>query len=174
MGFKDIEIKSSYETGEDDLVKDFYVPVLFNAVRYDRIAGFFSSTSLAVAARGIVGFLDKGERMRMLVCPKLNKEDVEILRLAEENPTYYLEEYFPRDIEISEDLFEQQHVNALGWLLAKGILEIRVAFVYKDGHLCLENEGIFHQKIGIAYDEEGNVIGTNRCLLYTSDAADEL
>lgn len=158
MGFKDIEIKSSYETGEDDLVKDFYVPVLFNAVRYDRIAGFFSSTSLAVAARGIVGFLDKGERMRMLVCPKLNKEDVEILRLAEENPTYYLEEYFPRDIEISEDLFEQQHVNALGWLLAKGILEIRVAFVYKDGHLCLENEGIFHQKIGIAYDEEGNVI----------------
>lgn len=158
MGFKDIEIKSSYETGMDDLIQDFYIPVLSSAVKYDRIAGFFSSSSLAIAAEGIVGFLDKGEKMRIIACPKLNQHDVEIMRLAEENPQKYMEEYIGIDLCICEDLFEQQHVNALGWMLAKGILEIKIAFVYENGKLCLDNKGIFHQKVGILYDEDGNII----------------
>jgi hypothetical protein len=34
-------LKSSYESGVDNLVEDFYVPVLSCAIAYDRIAGFF-------------------------------------------------------------------------------------------------------------------------------------
>ena len=34
----------------NDLVNEFYVPALSRAVRYDRSAGFFSSSALAVAA----------------------------------------------------------------------------------------------------------------------------
>lgn len=40
MSFKDVQIKSCYESGIDDLIEDFYVPVLGEAVSYDRIAGF--------------------------------------------------------------------------------------------------------------------------------------
>jgi superfamily II DNA or RNA helicase len=158
MSFKDIEIKSSYETGIDDLVEDFYIPVLCDAVRYDRIAGFFSSSSLAIAAVGIVGFLKQGQKMRIIACPKLNKHDADAIRMAEINPEKYLEEYLEKDLYLCEDIFEQQHVNALGWMLAKGILEIKIAFVYADGKLCMDNEGIFHQKVGILYDEDRNII----------------
>lgn len=158
MGFKDIEIKSSYETGIDNLVEDFYIPVLSSAVKYDRIAGFFSSSSLAVAAEGIVGFLRNGKSMRIIACPKLNKKDVEAINLASTNPKKYLEDYLLNDLEVCEDIFEQQHVNALGWLMAKGILDIQIAFVYKDGKLCMDSEGIFHQKVGILYDSDDNIV----------------
>ena len=61
---------------------------------------------------------------------------------------------------ISEDIFEQQHVNALGWLLAKGILEIKIAFVFdKNGQISHDGLAMFHQKIGILYDDDNNIIG---------------
>ena len=158
MSFKNIVIKSSYETGEDDLIKDFYIPVLENAVKYDRIAGFFSSSSLAIAAKGIIGFLKNGEKMRILACPQLNTKDLDVIKIAQENPEKYLEEHLLDDLYICEDLFEQDHVNAMGWLLSKGYLEIRIAFVYNNGKLITDGGGIFHQKIGILYDIEGNII----------------
>ena len=50
----------------DDRVNDFYVPALSASVRYDRSAGFFSSSALAVAAEGVAmsgrRSRDKGNR----------------------------------------------------------------------------------------------------------------
>ena len=47
MGFQDISLKISYDSGLDDVLWDFYIPVLSYAKTYDRIAGFFSSSALA-------------------------------------------------------------------------------------------------------------------------------
>jgi len=41
----------------NDVLQDFYIPILSNSVEYCRLAGFFSSTSLAIAARGILGLI---------------------------------------------------------------------------------------------------------------------
>ena len=80
MSLKDVEINSTYETGQNDPVNCFLVPVLTSALSYDRLAGFFSSSSLAVAARGIAGLIKNGGKMRLIVSPKLHKEDTEIIR----------------------------------------------------------------------------------------------
>ena len=79
MLLKNINLKSSYESGEDNLVEDFYVPALECAVTYDRIAGFFSSSSLAIAAKGIASLIMNEGRMRLLASPRLSKEDIEII-----------------------------------------------------------------------------------------------
>ena len=47
MSYKDLDIKNCYDSGIDNIIEDFYLPVLGNAVRYDRIAGYFSSTSIS-------------------------------------------------------------------------------------------------------------------------------
>ena len=78
MSFKDIHIKSCYESGIDDLIEDYYVPVLGEAKSYDRIAGFFASSSLAVAARGLSAFIENGGKMRLITSPRLNKDDFDI------------------------------------------------------------------------------------------------
>ena len=47
--FPELPIEIVYSAGDDPL-HNFYIPVLKASVRYDRMTGFFTSTSLAIAA----------------------------------------------------------------------------------------------------------------------------
>lgn len=57
MGLRGIPIKNEYRSLIDDVVKDFYVPLLGNAVLYQRAVGFFSSSALTMIAKGIDGLV---------------------------------------------------------------------------------------------------------------------
>ena len=73
--FLSMQLKHSYDSLSDDILFDFYIPMLERTQRYDRISGFFSSTALAVAARGILGLIENGGTMRLLTCQRLSPED---------------------------------------------------------------------------------------------------
>lgn len=79
LSYPDMLIKSSYDTIQDDLLVDFYIPVLEHAKRYDRISGFFSSTSLAIAARGIAGLIRNKGKMRLLILQLMIRLQTKIL-----------------------------------------------------------------------------------------------
>ena len=70
----------------DRPLTSFYIPALQRAVRYDRIAGFFSSHALAVAAQGISSLVARSGRMRLLAGAQLSKEDVAALLQGIELP----------------------------------------------------------------------------------------
>ena len=59
MSFQDLHLDVSYESdsNKNQLLDNFYIPVLENSKKYFRIAGFFSSTSLSIAAEGIEGLI---------------------------------------------------------------------------------------------------------------------
>ena len=86
MGFKSLNIGISYDSSDNQILEEFYIPILENSVSYDRIAGFFSSTSLAIAARGIGGLIRNNGKMRLIASPRLSKEDAELI-------TSYTEDY---------------------------------------------------------------------------------
>lgn len=161
MNFKDLQIKPCYESGIDDIIEDYYVPVLGAAIQYDRIAGFFSSTSLAVAARGIADFINNGGKMRLITSPRLNGEDIEIVKkIVDDDDTLNLVD-FGLDLDNLENEFEKNHVKALGWMLSSGLLEMKLAVVFNDdGSICdnetISEKGLFHQKVGILIDRDGN------------------
>lgn len=160
--FKLLNLKSSYETGQDDLIEEFYAPVLRCATSYDRIAGFFSSSSLAVAARGIVGLIRNCGKMRLIACPQLDEKDVEVIKAVEDDPRQFLGEKLWMTFDDIEDGFQEDHIMALGWMLANGYLEIRLALVSSQGKFYtsaeIEQTGIFHQKVGILTDDFNNKI----------------
>lgn len=155
MTFLNIDIKQSYETLIDDPLNDFYIPVLGSSISYDRIAGYFSSTSLAVVARGIYGLIKNNGKMRIIASPFLSKGDVNIIS-NEDIQTKVTNKFF---IELDNivDTFQQNHLKALGWMLQEDRLEIRLAYVSKN-NLTSSNEGIFHQKVGVFYDINGNIV----------------
>lgn len=156
MSFLDIGLKQSYETLNENPVEDFYIPVLEEAVSYDRIAGFFSSTSLALAARGVAGLIRNGGHMRLIASPKLSESDLEAIRFSSSNPQAYLEEMMLENVVEIGGTLRDDHVRALGWMLANGMLEIRIAYVVNDSE---EDTGaLFHQKVGILQDANGNSI----------------
>ena len=152
MSFKDINIKRAYDSDEDDLISGFYMPVLSKAVKYYRRSGFFSSSSLAVSARGIGELIRKDGEMKLICNVHLSKEDRDALKEANENPTKFLEKSnILDDFRNIEDEIERDHVEALGWMLAKGFLEIKIAFPQN-------NIGIYHPKVGVFMDGEGDYI----------------
>ncbi len=156
MSFRDLPLKVSYETGIDDLIEDFYIPVLECAHRYDRIAGFFSSTALALAARGLSGFINNGGKMRLLTCPRLSKGDIDSINQALTDPNKIIEKSMISQLSV-EDEFQRDHIAALGWLLATGKLEMKIAVMYNNGKLMTPEEiaeSIMHQKVGILFDDK--------------------
>lgn len=175
MSFKDLHIKSCYESGIDDIIEDYYIPILKEAVQYDRIAGFFSSSSLAVAARGVADFISNGGKMRLICSPRLNNSDIEIVKkIAENNGDLRLTE-FGLNLQDLENEFVKNHVKALGWMLASGLLEMRMAIVYnEDGSICdnetISEKGLFHQKVGILRDLEGNELSFSGSINETATA----
>lgn len=152
MGYRDLDIKISYETIQDrtHLLDDFYIPVLEQTTQYFRIAGFFSSSSLVVAAKGIEGLIRNNGFMRLLISPRLSEEDARILKESQSSEMPDTLSFFHSfDVSAFEEF---DNLQALAWLLANGKLDIRIV-VDKNSR-----ESLFHQKIGIGCDVNGDMI----------------
>ena len=115
MVFKDIDSKlePSYNSANDDIVNDFYNLALSEAIKYDRISGFFNSTSLAIAARGIDKFIKHDGHMRLICGAKLSSDDLESINNSEDLKNI-LDINFLKDYESIEDELIENHVKVLG------------------------------------------------------------
>ena len=74
MSFRDIELKPEYRSRLDNVIRDFYNPVLKQAVTYKRAVGFFSSSALLSLTAGICGLVENGGSIQMPrpdYCPKI-------------------------------------------------------------------------------------------------------
>lgn len=158
MSFKEIsdKLKVTYNSANEDIVNEFYNPVLSHAVRYDRISGFFSSTSLAIAARGIVNFIKNNGHMRILCGAKLSEDDLNSIQNADELKNI-VNKNFIEDIDNIEEEVVKKHVMLLGWMVANNFLEIKIGINKKDNGEYF-GDGMLHSKIGILYDENNDSI----------------
>jgi superfamily II DNA or RNA helicase len=145
VGLQGIKIKSAYYSDEDNLLQEFYVPALSSSIKYDRIAGYFSSNALAIAAKGIAAFIKAGGRIRLIANVVLSADDQEAIRAA----LIEKEQEVLNEIENLEDHLKKDHIRMLGWMLKNNLLEIKIAVV---------KGGIEHQKTGILEDASGNII----------------
>lgn len=163
MSLRNLPLKRSYDSDSDDILRDFYIPALSHSILYRRLAGFFSSTTLAIAAKGIAKLISNEGHMELVTGATFRKADIEAIKEAYEDPKSVIERTMLEELNSVENKFVEDHVRALGWMVAKQKLEIKVAIVYdEDGLPCdqetLERQGVFHQKVGILEDNEGNQI----------------
>ena len=173
MGLRDLHLERAYDTGsaDSDVLADFYVPALGVANSYDRLAGFFSSAALAVAARGIAGLIGNGGVMRIVSCPQFPHADLELLSsLQDLGDRVALAERAAMSALSTDDLADEiarDHVRAMGWLLAEGRLEIRLA-IPRD--MDTAREGLFHQKVGLLSDAAGDTVSFSGSINETAAA----
>ena len=85
MSFKDLPLKYTYRTSDDDVINDFLVPCLNQCVMYKRAAGFFSSTALVKLSQGISGLIRNNGKMKLVVSPDLSNDDIEAIKKGYEN-----------------------------------------------------------------------------------------
>jgi superfamily II DNA or RNA helicase len=145
MSLKDLELKPVYYSDEISILTEFYIPVLKEAKCYDRIAGYFCSNSLSLAAVGIAGLIKNGGKIRLIANVVLTEQDQEAIKEAIKNK----EDIIISEFDKIEDELQRDHVKMLGWMIKSKLLEIKIAVV---------NRGLEHQKIGILRDSGGNFL----------------
>ncbi len=152
MGFEDITIKNEYRSLIDDVVKDFYVPLLKNAVLYQRAVGFFSSSALVMISKGIEGLVQNGGTIQIIASPKLSSSDIEEIRKGYE-VRRVIEKSLIRELGEIDSPVELEKLSYIARLVADGILDIKIAF------LTTKNEiAMYHEKMGLITDNEGNTV----------------
>ncbi|MGB8481377.1 MAG: SNF2-related protein [Acidobacteriaceae bacterium] len=159
----DFDWKLKYTPEDGDLVKRFYVPALQCATRYDRSTGFFSATALTLAARGIEGLVRNDGHMRLVVGCTLHEEEVEAIRKGE-TLRATVEAHLGNMPLQAEHPDEKDALELLAWMVAKGILDVRVAVPCDQHRQPISSNGIFHEKAGIVEDKAGHRLAWNGSL----------
>lgn len=152
MAFTDLCLLKHYKTYKNNIVKEFYTPVLQEAVLYQRSVGFFSSTALIELTKGIAGIVKNGGKIQFIVSPYLSQEDVNAIQKGYDKKKV-IEQALLREFKEPENYFQEERLNLLAHLIEDGHLEIKVAFTPPN-----RSTGMYHEKVGILTDKFGDKI----------------
>lgn len=99
-----------YKTYKNDIIKEFYTPVLKQAVLYQRAVGFFSSTALIDLTKGISGMIKNGGRIQFIVSPLLSQEDIDAINKGYEKKKI-IGEALMREFREPENYFQEERLK---------------------------------------------------------------
>ena len=184
MNFTELPgLKRRYAGQSGVLVRDFFVPVISRAVRYDRQAGYFDSASLVQMAEGMAGFIrnvrDYASLPAIRVISGATWTEADVVAyargktvLAESLGDSLLSRFAPSNEECirlglpqgwrpDADMIARHRLGALAWLVASDLLEIRVALPLDPSgrpYLPGRRGALYHPKSGVLFDREGHRI----------------
>ena len=135
------------------MISEFFGPALAAAGQYDRGVGYFTSNWLRLASSGLATFAQNAGRARFVMTPHMELEDWAALNKGDQAKTdRLLYENLRRVVEDLPYALEARTLSALSWMVADGLLDIRIALPRGD------LDGDFHDKFGIFTDQCGNSI----------------
>ena len=147
-------VKTEYRSLIDNVVQDFYVPLLHDAVSYKRAVGFFSSTSLIEISKGIAEMARHGGKIQIVASPYLSEEDIDAIKKGYADRDEIIETALLNQLsDENTDYYSMERLNLLANLIANGILDIRIA--YTEGKNGI---GMYHEKMGLIEDANGNKV----------------
>ena len=153
MSLRDIEVKNEYRSLLDNVARDFYIPLLSQAVSYKRAVGFFSSSSLVEISKGIATLAKNSGRIFLVASPYLSAEDLDAIRKGYELRECIIKNAVLRELKETKNVYEQDRLNLLANLISDGILDIKIAFTEDENKM-----GMYHEKMGIISDDFGNKV----------------
>lgn len=166
MEISKCKIKSEYRSLIDNVVQDFYIPLLKNAVCYKRAVGFFSSTSLVEISKGIAEMAKHGGKIQIVASPYLSEDDIEAIKKGYSNREEVIESALLRELSDEHiDYYSMERLNLLANLIADEVLDIRIAYTEDKNGI-----GMYHEKMGIISDEYGNSVAFSGLMNETSTA----
>ncbi len=152
----DLAWKIKYDSDAGSLVKDFYVPALECAFRYDRTTGYFSAPALTLAARGVEGLVRNGGRMRLLVGCTLGEAEVKAIEQGQALRDTVAAHLLANPLRPAHNQ-QTDALELLAWMIAKGYLEVKVAIPCTlERKPYVADSSIFHEKAGILEDKTGS------------------
>lgn len=165
MSLIDVNLKKEYRSPRDNIVNDFYIPLLKEANLYKRSVGFFSSSSLMEISYGIANLVNNNGKILLIASPNLSDEDIEAINKGYEIRENIIERALLQYITEPQNYFEEERLNLLATLIAEEKLDIKIAFSYKNERL-----GLYHEKLGLMYDKDNNIVAFSGSMNETENA----
>lgn len=151
MSLRDIEVKGEYRSLLDTVSRNFFIPLLSEAISYKRAVGFFSSSCLIEISKGICALAEKGGKIQLVASPYLSDEDISAIRHGYALRDNIVKQAVLREMTTPANEFEKGRLNLLANLIGDGILDIKIAFIEDESRM-----GMYHEKMGIIADSDGN------------------
>lgn len=149
-GLRHLELLPEYRSDANDVVCEFYEPCLERCQLYRRAVGYFTSSGLAAAARGITHFIAGNGTMRLVASPAIAPEDQDAIKRGYDARKDVIAKSLLRELAKVQDAAVRDRLGYLAWLIAEERLEIQIALpVTQDGEF---RHGIYHEKLGIFED----------------------
>lgn len=151
-----LQLKTTYRSDTDSLLRDFYIPALSLATVYQRSVAYFTSGSLAHAARGVSALVDNGGRLELIASPVLTEEDVDAINQGYETREAKMRRILLERFDLDECSLTKKRLEALAWLVAEDRLDVKIAF--RTDLYGRFQRGIYHEKIGVIRDGANNFV----------------
>ena len=151
MSFRQLDIKHSYVSyGDENITKSFLVPMLRQTKLYRRSVGFFSSSVFTTIIDGVVTLLRNEGKIQLIASPNLSADDINAINLGYQKREDIVSGAFERDFADAIAELEETQLQLLATLIASGTMDIKIAIT--------NGVGIYHDKLGILEDFEGNTV----------------
>jgi superfamily II DNA or RNA helicase len=151
-----------YNTNDNDLVVEFYTPILGVAQYYDRATGSFSIAGVKALAKPLVPFVRNALRtgstppvMRVVASHDISELDYDQINRGYENREKTPEDQLIAILDSLKKSSDQELLEAIkhiGTMVQLGLLDIKI------GIPSNKLTGMFHRKAGVFRDFHGNVI----------------
>ena len=125
--FRKFNPKATWNSrGGDNIIEDFYKPALKNNCNlYQRMAGFFTSTSFSHVANEILDFIERDGKIELITSPNLSTVDKEIIEQSIDEPEKLISEIFFDDLKNDVDDLKINFAKLMGYMLTHNKLEIK-------------------------------------------------
>ena len=166
MSFQEYIIKTEYRSLIDNVVQKFYIPLLKEAVSYKRAVGFFSSSSLIEISKGIAELASQGGKIQIVASPYLSDDDIEAIQKGYADRDEIIKAALLGQLSDEHtDYYSMERLNLLANLIANGVLDIRIAYTEDSRGI-----GMYHEKMGIIEDADGNKVAFSGSMNESSTA----
>lgn len=154
MSLRTVSFEDTYWSGENDLIKEFYVPCMEESIEYCRAVGYFHSSIFCYITNGLYPFIQHGGRMRIVCSVNVSPEDEHQIALGYDIRQLLEDKIAPATQELID--LNIANIKNLCWLIKNNRLDIKV---------CLRKDPntpgayrLFHEKFGIFKDADENAV----------------
>lgn len=159
MGLKNQTYLTSYNKAEHDIAEMFYLPCMRKATFYDRISGYFGSTIYIIAWDALREFIEHNGKIRLICSPYVSDEDAAALAngYSAKNDELLAASLAKEVQALFSDSYLTAPAKLLAYMISKGIIDVKIAV--PTGYESPNARRLFHDKVGVFSDSEGNKVG---------------
>ena len=142
-------LREVYRSSSDRIGRDLLAPLLKVATRYDRAAGFFSSSVFRLLHAEFATFFARGGLMRLACSPRVSRRDAAAFARA----VYNRREARSRWRDLHSAFTHRDNPGLLSWLIARDLLAVQVVL-----QAPAHPGTLYHEKIAVLTDPDHHLI----------------